>query len=932
MRLGLRTVIAIATIVTTVAALPPGGGSAPTAAAVGADPVVWVPTGSFASSSFVRVEQDAGPGATVREGEVLRLDVPAGGRSSAQLAVHASGGLDELNVSVGRPRSRHGGALPAEAVQVRYPRYIPFDSGGVVADPLLDVASVDVAENANQPVWFTVDVPAGAAPGVYSATVDVTGGGRSLGGWTLQVVVADVAVEPMADRPFTLDLWAHPDAVADQTGTPLWSEEHWAAMRPYLRDLAEHGQRVVNVAVTEDPWMVDHQGEWRPQTWSHFASMVEWSWDGERFGFDFGVFDRYVEESRAAGIGERIHAFAMLQFDHRERFVYTDTSTGERVVEEVDLGDARYREGWGQFLRAFTAHLTEKGWFDDASLGFDERPADELEIVFDVLTGEAPEWLDKIAVAANSLDVQDFADYVSYNYSFLDSVPDEDIAQRRAEGKPTLFYTYFNPLRPNTVTASPPISARVLGWVVAQKNLDGYLRWTYNSWPEDVFADPSFRYGQGDEYIVYPGEDGPVSSIRWETFTDGLDDAELLRRYAERYGRDDPLFTQVLGAVDPRAQSSAPAWSAMLLGRHAVLRGLRADGDLDVTVSRPDGEVAAGDVVEMTVTATATGERPVPAPRLDLPDQPGWSARVVSAPRPGALLPGEQVTWTVRVTVDDDAGGYLYLGGAVTDAGGRDRADFATDLTVRPPVETTGPPVAAPASSPDATSPVTITVPVTNVSDREQTVELVVGNLGFWQLDVPTSPVAVPPGATVNASVRLLPGGRTGWSTVDVEVRHGGAAVGSGRVDIVSGGRHVSEWEWASQTNGWGPAERDTSNGEDQPGDGARMSINGRQYGVGVGVHAPSRITLDLAGRCSRFQTDIGVDDEVAGGSVRFHVEADGQEIFASPVMTQTSAARWVDLDVTGVQTLALVVDDGGNGVGQDHADWAGAWLRCESG
>ncbi|WP_053204286.1 glycoside hydrolase domain-containing protein [Jiangella muralis] len=930
MRSRLLALSGLAALIAGLLAAAPAGSQEPAPpAGAGADAVVWVPTGSFASSSLVRVGRDAAPGAALGGDEVLRLETPAGGRGSAQLAVHAPTGLDDLTVSVGRPRSRHGGTLPAGAVQVRYPEFIPFDSGGVIADPLRELPAVDVEGGSNQPVWFSVDVPADAAPGVYTAAVEIGAAAGGIGEWTLQVVVADVALDAMADRPFILDLWAHPDAVADQTGTQLWSEEHWAAMRPYLRDLAEHGQRVVNVAVTEDPWMVTHEGEWRPQTWSHFASTVEWRWDGQRFDFDFGVFDRYVEESRAAGIGERIHAFAMLQFDHRERFVYTDTRTGERVVEEVDLGDARYREGWGQFLGAFSAHLTEKGWFDDASLGFDERPANEMATVFDVLEDEAPQWLGKIAVAANSLDVQDYADYVSYNYSFLDSVPDEDIARRKAEGKPTLFYTYMNPLRPNTVTASPPVSARVLGWVVAQRDLDGFLRWTYNSWPQDVYDDPSFRYGQGDEYIVYPGADGPVSSIRWETFADGLDDAELLRLYAERHGRDDAVFTRVLDAIDPRAESTPAAWSAMLLGRRAVLDGLRPEGGLEVTVSRPDAEVTPGDVVDLTVTAVATGDRPVPAPRLDLPSQPGWSARVVSGPPPGALLPGEQATWQLQVSVHDDAGAYLYLGGAVTDPAGRLLAGFATDLTVRPPVELTAPPAAAPASSPDATSPVTVTVPVSNASSREQTVELAVSGLGFWQVVTPPTPVTLPPGGTADLSVQLNPGGRTGWTTVDVEVRHGGAAIGGGRVDIVSGGRHVSDWDWASESNGWGPAERDASNGEDQPGDGARMSVGGRQYGKGIGAHAASRIVLDLAGRCSRFQTDIGVDDEVAGGSVRFRVEADGSELYASPVMTGEAAARWVDLDVTGVRTLALVVDDAGNGNGQDHADWAGAWLRC---
>jgi len=36
-----------------------------------------------------------------------------------------------------------------------------------------------------------------------------------------------------------------------------------------------------------------------------------------------------------------------------------------------------------------------------------------------------------------------------------------------------------------------------------------------------------------------------------------------------------------------------------------------------------------------------------------------------------------------------------------------------------------------------------------------------------------------------------------------------------------------------------------------------------------------------------------------------------------------------IDVDVTGATILDLVVGDGGNGNGTDHADWADARLTC---
>jgi hypothetical protein len=44
--------------------------------------------------------------------------------------------------------------------------------------------------------------------------------------------------------------------------------------------------------------------------------------------------------------------------------------------------------------------------------------------------------------------------------------------------------------------------------------------------------DGSDHNGQGDGVLFYPGADGPLSSIRLENIADGLEDAELFRRYA----------------------------------------------------------------------------------------------------------------------------------------------------------------------------------------------------------------------------------------------------------------------------------------------------------------------------------------------------------------------------------------------------------------
>jgi lysophospholipase L1-like esterase len=139
---------------------------------------------------------------------------------------------------------------------------------------------------------------------------------------------------------------------------------------------------------------------------------------------------------------------------------------------------------------------------------------------------------------------------------------------------------------------------------------------------------------------------------------------------------------------------------------------------------------------------------------------------------------------------------------------------------------------------------------------------------------------------------------------------------------------YVSDLNWTSATNGWGPVERDYSLGENFPDDGGAIELNEVTTLKGLGVAPLSEVVYNLGGEYARFRSDIGVDDEVgSAGSVRFQVYVDNVLRFTSSVMTGNSPTQHVDVDVIGAQTLRLVVNNGGDGDSFDHADWAAARL-----
>ncbi|WP_257349004.1 endo-alpha-N-acetylgalactosaminidase family protein [Pseudalkalibacillus decolorationis] len=144
---------------------------------------------------------------------------------------------------------------------------------------------------------------------------------------------------------------------------------------------------------------------------------------------------------------------------------------------------------------------------------------------------------------------------------------------------------------------------------------------------------------------------------------------------------------------------------------------------------------------------------------------------------------------------------------------------------------------------------------------------------------------------------------------------------------------YISDLDWLNASNGWGPVERDISNGGQGSGDGQTLTINGETFEKGLGVHANSEVVYFLDGNASSFQAKVGVDDEMldsSAASIVFQVWGDGKKLYDSGLMTAEDDAKNVDVNIEGVENLKLVVTDSGNGVGSDHGDWGAAKVIVE--
>ena len=471
-----------------------------------------------------------------------------GERVSAQALIYSGVATDSLApISFELSSFKSGrNTLPADAVKASFVRYVKTDSwkrtdngrgdgcgrrpdhtvfdSAMVAD-IIDIHAKTMPMEAmsTRSVWVSCQVPADAVPGIYSGTLNIKAGKRSVAKLPLQIEVLSHTLPAPKDWEFHLDLWQNPFTEARYYNTPLWSEAHFEAMRPSIEMLAAAGQKVITTSIMHKPW--------NGQTQDHFDSMVTWikNLDGSwTFGFD--VFDRWVEFMMSCGIDKQINCYSMIPW--ALNFPYYDVATNRMQTLKAAPGDAAYEEMWVAMLKAFSKHLREKGWFSITSIGMDERPMHAMQKAIAVIRKADPEF--KVALAGNyhpeiEADLYDYC--VALNQG--KKLPKEVLERRQKEGKNTTFYTCCSEYQPNTFTFSVPVEGSWFGFHAANVGYDGYLRWAYNSWVKDPLHDTRFRqWAAGDTYIIYPyGR----SSVRFEKVIEGIQAYEKIRILREQF-------------------------------------------------------------------------------------------------------------------------------------------------------------------------------------------------------------------------------------------------------------------------------------------------------------------------------------------------------------------------------------------------------------
>ena len=267
-------------------------------------------------------------------------------------------------------------------------------------------------------------------------------------------------------------------------------------MRPVWELLATAGQKTLTVTLLDEPW--DHQCR------DAYHSMVEGG---------FALFDEYVEFGRSCGLGPDISCYSLCPW------------TLGKTIDEGEL-----EKLWGEKFDRFVAHVKAKGWFEHTLMAMDERKPEDVAKVAAFVQRHAPGM--RISMAGNrkpsdfkGVTIDVYAQVLYAKYMTPDFLA--EAAERAKKGLVTTHYVCCGPRRPNTFLDSGAGEAFWCGAAPAFLGLDGFLRWAWNSWPQNPAKDASYwNWRAGDTFLCYPGGE---PSWRFLELRNGIATAEKVR-------------------------------------------------------------------------------------------------------------------------------------------------------------------------------------------------------------------------------------------------------------------------------------------------------------------------------------------------------------------------------------------------------------------
>jgi len=509
---------------------------------------------SWITSSFVRNYPATKPGRATSEFPVF--DVALNESFSFQVVVRSSE-PDPVQIQV------EAQAPKGCSIQVRRVGYVPMphhntstemrpsDCEGIghvpgfVPDPLFNEQELLLPSCETHAFWITVRPGRGVRPGTQTVRVAVQPEKGTRQRHSVKARIHDIRLKKR--KKFSVTNWFYVDSLIDWYKTDLFDKRFWQILQPYLRDMVSHGQDTVYVPVFTPPL----DGVKRPSQLLRVQRTGK-----DRYRFDWRHVKKYIDLARRNGITnfEWCHPFSQWGVEHALR-IYKGQGETEELLWAPKTGATSntYRAFLSQFLPELHAFLKKEKLLKKSFFHVSDEPHADKNLAnyqkARALLKELAPWM----------KVMDALTEIEFARQGLTDMPIPSIKTALdfvKEDIPCWCYYCCGPRGKylNRLMDTPLAKIGMHGFLFYRWPFKGFLHWGHNYWQkcqaselidpytvQDAGNWPGWAYG--DTFVVYPGPEGPIDSIRWEVFGEAMQDYALLQTLGVK--PNDPLFRSI---------------------------------------------------------------------------------------------------------------------------------------------------------------------------------------------------------------------------------------------------------------------------------------------------------------------------------------------------------------------------------------------------
>jgi len=452
---------------------------------------------------------------------------------------------------------------------------------GLYPDLLLPVDGPISPSKQWQSVWITVNAEKQAVPsGQYSIKLAFKeqDSGEVLASETFDLTVID---EKLPEQSLIHTMWFHTDCLATWYEDEVFSDAHWDRIQQYVKTAVDHGINMILTPIFTPPLDTQVGGE-RPT-----VQLVDVVKTGDKYQFGFDKLKRWVELCRANGVKyfEFAHLFTQWGAKHAPKIMAVENGEEKRIFGwETDATGPEYENFLDQFLPELVSFVRENGLENCSYFHVSDEPREEHLEFYE----NASRILNKHLKDFPIIDA--LSSYAFYEKGLVKKpIPASNHIEPFLDNNVPDLWTYYCCSQykkvANRFFAFPSARSRILGIQLYKYKIQGFLQWGYNFWysqysvrPIDPFkvTDAGKAFPSGDPFIVYPGEDGPLESIRSEVFYDALQDLRALILLEEKIGREEVIRLLEEGLESPITFSEYPRDDQWLLQKREQINKLLA--------------------------------------------------------------------------------------------------------------------------------------------------------------------------------------------------------------------------------------------------------------------------------------------------------------------------------------------------------------------